>query len=207
MSKIHSISTRSFLSVALGTLLFSAAISFMKPSAAWAQENTTATSPSKVGLAVGDTAPDFELKDLEGHSISLQKLTSKTPVVLVVLRGWPGYQCPACFRQVGDMMVNAKKLSADKVQVVFIYPGPNESLDDHAKDFLKDRKLPENFHLVTDPGYKFTELYHLRWDEPNETAYPSTFVIDTDNKIKFAEVSRTHGGRVPAETIIRELKN
>ena len=33
------------------------------------------------------------------------------PLVLVVLRGWPGYQCPFCTRQFGDYRLNAQKFA------------------------------------------------------------------------------------------------
>ena len=33
-----------------------------------------------------------------------------------------------------------------------------------------DKKLPDNFDLVLDPGYEFTNLCGLRWDAAHETA-------------------------------------
>ena len=51
---------------------------------------------------VGDHAKDFELQSLGGKTEKLSKLTDAGPVVLVVLRGWPGYQCPLGTRQVRD---------------------------------------------------------------------------------------------------------
>ena len=47
----------------------------------------------------GDKAADFTLKTLDDKSIQLSDLTAKSDVVLVVLRGWPGYQCPICTRR------------------------------------------------------------------------------------------------------------
>jgi len=43
---------------------------------------------------VGQRAPDFSLPTLDGTSLSLSSLASKGPVVLILLRGYPGYQCP-----------------------------------------------------------------------------------------------------------------
>ena len=45
---------------------------------------------------VGDKAPDFALSTVEGKSVRLSEVISKGPVVLLVLRGYPGYQCPFC---------------------------------------------------------------------------------------------------------------
>ena len=53
---------------------------------------------------IGDKAPDFILEGLDGQSVRLSDVTGKGPVVLIVLRGWPGYQCPLCTRQVGEVI-------------------------------------------------------------------------------------------------------
>ena len=53
---------------------------------------------------VGDQAPDFTLQDLDDKPITLSKLTGDSSVVLVVLRGFPGYQCPICSVQMGGLI-------------------------------------------------------------------------------------------------------
>jgi len=121
---------------------------------------------------IGQKAPDFTLSTLEGHTLSLSGLTSKGTVVLIVLRGFPGYQCPYCQRQVHDFVTSSDRLAAFGVQVLLVYPGPPADLDKRAKEFLaKQNELPANLHLVIDPDYKFTNQYGLRWDAPKETAY------------------------------------
>jgi hypothetical protein len=42
--------------------------------------------------AVGEQAPDFTLNRLDGKAIALSALTQDGPVVLIMLRGWVGYQ-------------------------------------------------------------------------------------------------------------------
>jgi len=48
-------------------------------------------------------------------------------------------------------------------------------------------------------------LYGLRWNAPNETAYPSTYVVDKQGKIVFAKTSKSHGGRASADEILKAL--
>lgn len=156
--------------------------------------------------AVGDPAPGFELKSLAGDAIKLEALTKDSPVVLIVLRGYPGYQCPVCSKQVGRFLAAASKLKDAGAQVVMVYPGPSAELTDRAREFKKDWTLPTHFHLLLDPDYKFTNAWRLRWDEPMETAYPSTFVIGTDGKVRFAKVSQTHGGRASVEEVLSALE-
>lgn len=155
--------------------------------------------------AVGEQAPDFALMDLSGAEFKLSSVTGKSPVVLVVLRGYPGYQCPVCSKQVGKLMEAADRFHEANAHVVLVYPGPSAELQARAKEFLGDRKLPQDFHLLIDPDYSFTNKWNLRWDAPKETAYPSTFVIGTDGKIQFAKISRTHGGRANADEVLQVL--
>ncbi|MHC5540484.1 peroxiredoxin family protein [Singulisphaera rosea] len=154
---------------------------------------------------VGETAPDFELSSVAGEKVRLSKLALRGPVVMIVLRGYPGYQCPICNGQVGEFLGRAREFQAAKANVVLIYPGPSDALKQHASEFVRGKTMPENFHLLIDPDYTVTDRYGLRWDEPRETAYPSTFVIGTDREVRFAKISRSHGGRSKASEVIEAL--
>jgi len=155
--------------------------------------------------AVGDKAADFRLPTLQGNAVHLSKLTANGPVVIVVLRGYPGYQCPACNAQVGQLLAAADKFAEKKAQVVFAYPGSDAELDRHAARFAADKTWPMHFHFVVDTQFALTAHYGLRWNAPNETAYPSTFVVDRQGKIIFAKISKSHGGRATAEELLKAL--
>ena len=156
--------------------------------------------------AIGDMAPKLELESYDTGTVKLAEVLRKGPAVVMVLRGNPGYQCPLCTRQVGQFIAAAEDFAAANATVVMVYPGPEAKLDVKAGEFLKDTKLPDGFHLLIDPDYTFTDEWHLRWDAPKETAYPSTFVIDKDGKIRFAKISKTHGDRASVEDVIKALK-
>lgn len=155
--------------------------------------------------AVGQKAPDFELADVLGRKVRLSAVFSTGPVVLVVLRGYPGYQCPFCTRQVHDYVQNEAAFQQAGYRVVFVYPGPPSNLDGHAQEFLKDAQFPASFEMLLDPGYSFTNAYGLRWDAPNETAYPSTFLINGDGEVLFAMSGKLHGGRSSAAEILAAI--
>jgi peroxiredoxin len=128
---------------------------------------------------LGEKAPDFTLSTPEGQQVRLSDLVAKGKVVLIVLRGYPGYQCPYCQKQVHDLELSASRFAQSGAQLLLVYPGPPAELDQKAKEFAaKQGELPANFHLGIDPDYKFTNQYGLRWDAPHETAYPSTFVLN-----------------------------
>lgn len=154
---------------------------------------------------VGDVAPSFALPSMSGETVRLAEVLKDGPVVLVMLRGWPGYQCPFCTRQFADFLANADALRARHARVIFVYPGPAEGLTDHATAFTAGKDLPAHFTFLTDPDYVFTNAYGLRWNAPKETAYPSTFVLDARGRITFAQTSREHGGRVPVADVLAAL--
>ena len=154
---------------------------------------------------VGEAAPDFELGAISGEKVKLSEMLKPGPVVLVMLRGYPGYQCPICTVQVGQLMGKAKQLADAKANVLLVYPGPAEGLKAHADEFVRGKNMPENFHLLLDPDYSFTNLYGLRWDAKGETAYPSTFVLHGARKVLFAKVSRSHGDHARVEDVLAAL--
>ncbi len=124
---------------------------------------------------------------------------------MVVLRGFPGYQCPYCVRQVHDFIDHASDFAAKNTRVL-VYPGPPANLDQHAKEFLeKQAELPSNIVLVSDPNYAVTNMYGLRWDAPHETAYPSTFVLDNKGMIVFEKISHSHGDRLSAQDALDQI--
>ncbi len=181
------------------TLNFSRSSRFV-PLLVLAVSGFAATPPT-----VDNKAPDFALSTVEGKNVRLSALTSKGPVVLVVLRGYPGYQCPYCNRQVQDFIQKSQAFADAGARVVMVYPGPPQDLGGRASEFLADKKLPDNFDLLLDPGYEFTNLYGLRWDAPHETAYPSTFLIDRQGVIFFSKIVKEHGGRTSAAEILDAL--
>ena len=156
--------------------------------------------------AVGAKAPDFTLSTPTGKTVALSTEQSGHDLVLVILRGFPGYQCPYCVKQVHDFVDHSSDFKAKNTRVLLVYPGPPADLDEHAKKFLeKQADLPSNIVLVTDPDYKVTNLYGLRWDAPHETAYPSTFVLDKKGTVVFEKISHGHGDRLSAQDALDHL--
>jgi hypothetical protein len=170
-----------------------------------------AKSPSKP-LQVGDKAPDFDLPiQGEDRYLSLSELVEDGPVVVIVLRGYPGYQCAFCTSQLGAMINRAKKLSSvlgDKPnRLVFVYPGAEAGLEGRAMRFLGSRQLPDPMVLVRDPGMGMISEWGLRWGKRRETAYPAAYLIGPGRQVKWAKISDSHAGRATVEDIVRAFNN
>lgn len=155
---------------------------------------------------VGQKAPQFSLRTPEGAEVRLSDVLGKGPVVLIVLRGYPGYQCPYCQRQVHDFIQHAGGFARASATILLVYPGPPADLGQHAQEFLAHDPLPANVHLLIDPDYKFVNLYGLRWNAPAETAYPSTFLLNPAGVVFFRKISRSHGDRTAATDVLRQLQ-
>jgi peroxiredoxin len=154
---------------------------------------------------VADHAPDFTLATPGGTTLQLSSLTAQGRVVLILLRGYPGYQCPYSLQQFNDFQQSAAQFAALGTQVLFIYPGPSPNLASEATNFAPASSLANNIHLVIDPDFSVTNLYSLRWDAPNETAYPSTFIIEKDGSIYSAQIGKSHGDHPTAADILAAL--
>lgn len=162
--------------------------------------------------AVGSKAPPFELSvQGEGGLVTLSELAKDGPFAVIVLRGFPGYQCGICNRQVGALINRARSLASatgnKPRRIVLIYPGPAESLDSKAKAFMGSRRLPDPFVLLTDPDMEMVSDWGLRWKARSETAYPAAFVIDRSKRVRWTKVSDSHSGRAGADELIRVFKS
>lgn len=182
-------------------LLCTAILSFVYPT--YAEEITAGPKEgSKIGEITGTT--------MHGAEFNLSKLVEKGSVVLVILRGFPGYQCPVCSTQVAGYIAKAEEFEKQRnTPVVFIYPGEVSNLEKRAKEFTapleKEVELPSNFIFVLDQDYRITNYLGLRWDEPKETAYPAAFVIDHSGYIQYAKVSDNHHDRATADEVLEFL--
>lgn len=154
---------------------------------------------------VGEQFPEFSLPDLDGSSVSLREELRHGPVVLIVLRGWPGYQCPFCTRQFGDFLSQASELGSRKATVLLVYPGSANGLKKHADEFRASRSMPTNFRFLIDSDFRWVSMNGFRWDAKNETSYPSTLLIDRHGTVRFSAMAKVHGARTSAKQVIEVL--
>ena len=91
---------------------------------------------------MGEKAKDFTLAHLDGSKVSLSQLEKNGPVVLLMLRGWVGYQCPFCTKQVGDFITHAKEFEAAGANVLLVYPGAADMVPVKASDFVAGKTMP-----------------------------------------------------------------
>ena len=158
-------------------------------------------------LAVGDKAINFDLPVVGSDDyLQLEDELKQGHVVVIVLRGYPGYQCPVCSGQVGALINRAKAISELAHRVILVYPGEPTELERHAEEFIGSRSIPDPLVIVRDPAMEMVTEWGLRWDAPRETAYPATYVINKNRRVVWTKISSSHAGRTTPDEIIKELR-
>lgn len=148
---------RSGLKTQLGTVLDSLD--------AGATELGARTWPAK---AVGDAAPDFELPDARGGSLTLARLRSDGPVVLVFYRGaW----CPYCNLQLRSFQAALADIHAAGASLVAISP----QTPDNSLTLAEQAELA--FRVLSDVGYSGTNGQRA-WECRGPIEVPSGAVLD-----------------------------
>ena len=170
------------------------------------------------GLKVGDTAPDFKVKDTDGKEISLKKALKKGPVVMLFYRGqW----CPYCNKQLSHFNDSLAMITAKGASVLAITPETPENV----KKTIE--KTKSTFPIVEDEGLAIMKMYKVNFavDEKTITKYkgygidfdkanganganlpvPATYVIGKDGKIKYVFFNTDYKKRASVHDILDNL--
>ena len=148
-------------------------------------------APSQVRLAVGDTAPDFNLASADGRSVSLGDLLERN----VILYFYPAALTPGCTKEACDFRDVNAKLNKAGYAVIGVSPDSIDKLN----HFKTQERL--NFPLLSDPDLK-THVKYGTWAEKSMYGRTSvgvvrsTFVIGTDGRIQHALYGHKASGHV-----------
>ncbi len=128
-------------------------------------------------MKVGDNAPDFTLKDGDGHDWKLSDQRGKT----VVLLFYPGDNTPVCTKQLCSVRDNWADYAATGAEVVGI---STDSPESH-RDFMKKHDLP--LTLLSDEKGEIVGKYNVNSWLPGRSAR-AVVVIDKDGKIRHHQI-------------------
>lgn len=166
------------------------------------------------GLDVGKKAPNFNLLNAFGISISLSECLKSGPVILKFYRGeW----CPICNLDLKEIQQNLAKFETLDASVLAISPQkPNDALtitqiNDLGFEVLSDsnQDVIKKYNLQFDPG----EDYHQRRDlsvlngnGSTTLPVPATFIIDSDFSIIGSHVQSNYTERMAPKEILKILE-
>lgn len=139
-------------------------------------------STPPVKLAVGDTAPAFDLATAGGGRVRLEDLRG----ALALIWFYPAANTSLCTKQACDLRDNHRLFVDAGYRVVGISPDPVAELD----RFVAEQDLP--YTLASDESHAVMAAYGA-WGEKNmygklvEGTIRSTFAIDADGVLTFVK--------------------
>ena len=152
------------------------------------KEKTTETAKQhpeseKVGLNVGDQAPDFELDTLDGKTVKLSDFRGKR----VMVNFWATW-CPPCRAEMPDVQTFHEK---QDVTVLAVNLTETEKSNENITDFVKEYEL--TFPILLDKQIKVAGLYQIQ-------PIPTSYMIDSKGIIRYKAL-----GALQYEWMVAEL--
>jgi peroxiredoxin len=154
------------------------------------------------GIAVGERAPLFTLKDQNDREFSLGAMTDSGPVAVIFIRSieW----CSYCQLQTVQLSDNFSKIQAAGGQVVVVcYDAPAK-----VKRFAKRRKV--GVPVLSDVDSKTIDAYAMRavTGSGNQlgSAQHGTFVIDKSGTVRSKPYLTSFEGDAAMDVLIGALK-
>jgi thioredoxin-dependent peroxiredoxin len=175
-------------------------------------------------LNANDKAPEFELKSVQGETISLSKYKGRN--ILLAFFRFAG--CPVCNFRMHSLMANYAKLQQQNIEIIAVFESGNEVL----ATYIKDANIPfpviggHELSLYKKYGVQKSVLKMMNTmfkKEPkqqmkkgaalfNEKKYkqdgsmtrmPADFLIDSTGKIQMAHYGKFIGDHISLDEIIK----
>ena len=180
-------------------------------------KDVAASGVLNTALKVGAKAPDFELPDASGKTVSLSSLLTKGPVVVTWYRGaW----CPYCNLQLHAYQESLEQFTAAGATLVAISPQtPDNSLTTIEKQHLafpvlsdKGNAVATKFGLtytlppdLAEVYQKMINLQKFNGDASNQLPVSATYVIDQKGTVAWAFVDADYRNRAETADILKAL--
>jgi peroxiredoxin len=168
---------------------------------------------------VGDSVPAVTLRTVEDKEVSLRRLVSQKPAVLVFYRGgW----CPFCNRQLQSLAGIEEDLTKEGVQLIAI------SMDQPSKLRETMQKDKLDYTLLSDSNASAVKAFGISYKVDDATLekmkshkvdldaaagnsnhilpHPAVFVVDTEGVIRFAHANTDFKVRLAPAKVLEAAK-
>jgi peroxiredoxin Q/BCP len=146
-------------------------------------------------MKIGDDAPDFTLRDLDGDDWSLHKHAGK----IVVLLFYPGDDTPVCTKQLCSVRDNWSQYQETGAEVVGI---STDSVKSH-RSFADKYSL--TLKLLSDEDGEVVDAYNVKSWIPGRSAR-AVVVIDKNGKIAYHKVQSLSLFRPDDSEVLEAIK-
>ena len=130
-----------------------------------AEKSAKDSAPETASLKRGDQAPDFKIKDSQGHEINLADLTAKGPVLVRLTCG-----CSGCDKELAYFQELHEAYKGKGLTSVAVFREP----DAKVAKYVEEKKL-NMLYAVDTKG--------ASWQVFQTKTMPSNFLIDKGGKI------------------------
>lgn len=170
-------------------------------------------------LQVGDSAPNFVLKNRFGNDVTLKGYLSKGPVILTWYRGgWCPY-CSIALRYLQQVLTQFETMGAN---LIALSPElPNKSLNTVESNMLDfevltdiDAEVAQEYGLVfkltSEVAEIYQELFNLagyNGNDHSELPLAATYVIDKSGVIRYAFLDADYRNRAEPADIVEALRS
>jgi thioredoxin-dependent peroxiredoxin len=175
-------------------------------------------------LKANDKAPEFELKSVQGETISLSKYKGKN--ILLAFFRFAG--CPVCNFRMHSLIENYTKLQKRNIETIAVFESGNEVL----AAYSKDANIP--FPVIGDPELSLYKKYGVQKSvlkmmntmfkkvpkqqmkqgemmfnekkykqDGSMTRMPADFLIDSTGKIQIAHYGKFIGDHISLDEFIK----
>ncbi len=131
--------------------------------------------------AAASTAPDFDLRNLNGTYVTLSQFKGIKPVLIVFWATW----CPYCRAEQPKLARLRQSIPRSKLAILAVDVGSVDPLT-RVKDYIKANPVP--YTVLYDAGSKVTRAYGVE-------GIPNIVLVDKNRVIKY------QGSELPADPL------
>lgn len=159
-------------------------------------------TPKGADALIGKPLPQTRFLGPSGDVVELAALAEGRPLVLVVLRGFPGYICPYCTAQTSALLNKLPEFEHLGARVAFVFPGEADTVPvflDAIRDYRQQADLP--VPVLFDPELSAVRAMSISGDK----AQPTTIVMNAQGVVTFAYAGTGPDDRPPVRAILEEV--
>ncbi len=157
--------------IALKSLILSLSVVFIVAATVFSAPAPASAQGGSAGVFTGNTAPDFELKDLKGVSVTLSSFKGKKPVLIYFWATW----CPYCMAVRPDVIKLRNDIPKAKLELLAADVGGADSLS-RVKKFEEAHPAP--YTILYDTDGRVARSYQVQ-------GIPLFVFIDKSGTIKY----------------------
>ncbi len=150
----------------------------------WTAASYVDTAASADGLKVGDTAPDFQLKNIDGKMYSLESIAKEYEKEGKELKGYivtfTCNTCPFAVKYEDRLIATHKKMAPKGWPIVAIQPNDPEVQPGDSMEKMQKRAEEKGFPFV----YLMDEGQHV-YPQYGATRTPHIFLLDANRKVHY----------------------